>query len=199
MMMCQQRTTRSPLSAGGPSSFTLFLSLSFVCVCVYVVNIYITTTIRVPSFPLRSFPKGSRVQPKCGVKDTTKISNTSIGTLVCVCVCVSRFSLSLWFGGVVTFSSLLSFFGFLDVFFPPRAAFETSSKSRSLSLACCRGSLSTRTLFARREDRQTLFAQREREREFLAAEEEFSRERRDERDEMKKNETFCVGGVVYVE
>jgi hypothetical protein len=33
-------------------------------------------------------------------------------------VCVSRFSLSLWFGGVVTFSSLLSFFGFLDVFFP---------------------------------------------------------------------------------
>ena len=116
-----------------------------------------------------------------------------------VCVCVSRFSLSLWFGVVVTFSSLLSFFGFLDVFFPPRAAFETSSKSRSLSLACCRGSLSTRTLFARREDRQTLFAQREREREFLAAEEEFSRERRDERDEMKKNETFCVGGVVYVE
>ena len=98
----------------------LFLSLSFVCVCVCMcvyVCIYITT-IRVPSFPLRSFPKGSRVQPKCGVKDTTKISNTSIGTLVCVCVCVSRFSLSLWFGGVVTFSSLLSFFGFLDVFFP---------------------------------------------------------------------------------
>jgi hypothetical protein len=31
---------------------------------------------------------------------------------------VSRFSLSLWFGVVVTFSSLLSFFGFLDVFFP---------------------------------------------------------------------------------
>ena len=178
--------------------YALSLSLSFVCVCVYVVNIYITTTIRVPSFPFLSFTKGSRVQPKCGVKDTTKISNTSIGTLVCVCVCVSRFSLSLWFGGVVTFSSLLSFFGFLDVFFSPRAA-ETSSKSRSLSLACCRGSLSTRTLFARREDRQTLFAQREREREFLAAEEEFSRERRDERDEMKKNETFCVGGVVYVE
>ena len=95
MMMCQQRTTRSPLSAGGPSSFTLFLSLSFVCVRVYVVNIYITTTIRVPSFPLRSFPKGSRVQPKCGVKDTTKISNTSIGTLVCVCVCVCLVSLSL--------------------------------------------------------------------------------------------------------
>ena len=65
----------------------LFLSLSFVCVCVCMcvyVCIYITT-IRVPSFPLRSFPKGSRVQPKCGVKDTTKISNTSIGTLVCVC------------------------------------------------------------------------------------------------------------------
>ena len=114
---------------------------------------------------------------------------------MCVCVCVARFSLSLWFGGGVTFSSLLSFFGFLDVFFSPRAA-ETSSKSRSLSLACCRGSFSTRTLIARR-DRQTR-AQRKREREFLAAEEEFSRERRDQRDEMKKNETFCVG-VVYAE
>ena len=178
MMMCQQRTTRSPLSAGGPSSFTLFLSLSFVCVCVYVVNIYITTTIRVPSFPLRSFPKGSRVQPKCGVKDEN-LKYEFMNSRVCVCVCRAFLSLSLWFGGGVTFSSLLSFFGFLDVFFPPRAAFETSSKSRSLSLACCRGSLSTRTLFARREDRQTLFAQREREREFLAAEEEFSRERRD--------------------
>ena len=158
----------------------LFLSLSFVCVCVCMcvyVCIYITT-IRVPSFPLRSFPKGSRVQPKCGVKDEN-LKYEFMNSRVCVCVCVARFSLSLWFGGVVTFSSLLSFFGFLDVFFPPRAAFETSSKSRSLSLACCRGSLSTRTLFARREDRQTLFAQREREREFLAAEEEFSRERRD--------------------
>ena len=96
---------------------------------------------------------------------------------VCVCVCVSRFSLSLWFVGVVTFSSLLSFFGFLDVFFSPRAA-ETSSKSRSLSLACCRGSLSTRTLFARREDRQTLFAQRERERVFGGRRRVFERETR---------------------
>ena len=64
MMMCQQQRTRSLLSAGGPSSFTLFfyslsLSLSLcvcVCVCVIYVCIYITT-IRVPSFPLRSFPK----------------------------------------------------------------------------------------------------------------------------------------------
>ena len=96
MMMCQQRTTRSPLSAGGPSSFTLFLSLSFVCVCVYVVNIYITTTIRVPSFPLRSFPKGSRVQPKCGVKDENlKYEFMNSRVCVCVCVCVSRVSLSL--------------------------------------------------------------------------------------------------------
>ena len=94
MMMCQQRTTRSPLSAGGPSSFTLFLSLSFVCVCVYVVNIYITTTIRVPSFPLRSFPKGSRVQPKCGVKDEN-LKYEFMNSRVCVCVCVSRVSLSL--------------------------------------------------------------------------------------------------------
>ena len=107
-------------------------------------------------------------------------------------------SLSLWFGGVVTFSSLLSFFGFLDVF-SPRAAtkHETSSKSRSLSLACCRGSLSARTLIARREDRQTLFAQRERERESFWRQKSF-RERDEIRDEMKKNETFCVG-VVYVE
>ena len=68
LMMCQQQRTRSLLSAGGPSSFTLFfyslslsLSLSLcvcvcVCVCVIYVCIYITT-IRVPSFPLRSFPK----------------------------------------------------------------------------------------------------------------------------------------------
>ena len=117
MMMCQQRTTRSPLSAGGPSSFTLFLSLSFVCVCVYVVNIYITTTIRVPSFPLRSFPKGSRVQPKCGVKDTTKISNTSIGTLVSVCFS-HLISLVWWwcYFFVVAFSALV--FRFLDGFSP---------------------------------------------------------------------------------
>ena len=195
MMMRQQRTTRSPLSAGGPSSFTLFLSLSFVCVCVCGKYIYNNNNTRVPSFPLRSFPKGSRVQPKCGVKDTTKISNTSIGTLVCVCFS-HLISLVWWWCYFFVVAFFLWLFG---RFFPPRAAFETSSKSRSLSLACCRGSLSTRTLFARREDRQTLFAQREREREFLAAEEEFSRERRDERDEMKKNETFCVGGVVYVE
>ena len=93
MMMCQQRTTRSPLSAGGPSSFTLFLSLSFVCVCVYVVNIYITTTIRVPSFPLRSFPKGSRVQPKCGVKDEN-LKYEFMNSRVCVCVCRAFLSLS---------------------------------------------------------------------------------------------------------
>ena len=112
-------------------------------------------------------------------------------------VCLVSLSLSLvWW---CCYFFVVAFFLWLfGRFFSPRAA-ETSSKSRSLSLACCRGSLSTRTLFARREDRQTLFAQREREREFLAAEEEFSRERRDERDEMKKNETFCVGGVVYVE
>ena len=117
MMMCQQRTTRSPLSAGGPSSFTLFLSLSFVCVCVYVVNIYITTTIRVPSFPFLSFTKGSRVQPKCGVKDTTKISNTSIGTLVCVCFS-HLISLVWWwcYFFVVAFSALV--FRFLDGFSP---------------------------------------------------------------------------------
>ena len=97
MMMCQQRTTRSLLSAGGPSSFTLFFysfSLSLLCVCVCMcvyVCIYITT-IRVPSFPLRSFPKGSRVQPKCGVKDENlkyEFMNSR------VCVCVSRVSLSL--------------------------------------------------------------------------------------------------------
>ena len=60
--------------------------------------------------------------------------------------------------------------------------------------------LLARALYLRAEKTDTLRAERKREREFLAAaEEEFSRERRDERDEMKKNETFCVGGVVYVE
>ena len=99
MMMCQQRTTRSLLSAGGPSSFTLFFysfSLSILCVCVCMcvyVCIYITT-IRVPSFPLRSFPKGSRVQPKCGVKDEN-LKYEFMNSRVCVCVCVSRVSLSL--------------------------------------------------------------------------------------------------------
>ena len=108
MMMCQQRTTRSPLSAGGPSSFTLFfyaLSLSLSCVCVFMcvyVCIYITT-IRVPSFPLRSFPKGSRVQPKCGAR-TPRKSQIRVYELSRACVSLI---FSLWFGGVDTFSSLL--------------------------------------------------------------------------------------------
>ena len=139
MMLCQQRTTRSLLSAGGPSSFTLFfyaLSLSLsVCVCVCMcVNIYITTTIRVPSFPFLAFTKGSRVQPKCGVKDTTKISNTSIGTLVCVCF--SHLISLVWcccYFFVVAFSALVfSLFAFWTVF-PQHSKGETSSKSRSLS------------------------------------------------------------------
>ena len=93
------------------------LSLSLcVCVCMCV-NIYITTTIRVPSFPFLSFTKGSRVQPKCGVKDTTKISNTSIGTLVCVCFS-HLISLVWWwcYFFVVAFSALV--FRFLDGFSP---------------------------------------------------------------------------------
>ena len=105
-------TTNDALSVVcGWSVFFYALSLSLFCVCVCMcvyVCIYITT-IRVPSFPLRSFPKGSRVQPKCGAKDTTRKSQIRVYELscVCVCVCVSRFSLSLWFGVVVTFSSLL--------------------------------------------------------------------------------------------
>ena len=179
MMMCQQRTTRSPLSAGGPSSFTLFfyaLSLSLSCVCVFMcvyVCIYITT-IRVPSFPLRSFPKGSRVQPKCGAKDTTRKSQIRVYELSCV----SRFSLSL--SGLVVL--LLFRRCFLSLafwtFFFPKSCRNVVTKSRSLSLACCRGSLSTRTLFARREDRQTLFAQRERERVFGGRRRVFERETR---------------------
>ena len=107
---------------------------------------------------------------------------------MCVCVCVCLVSLSL--SGLVVlllFRRCFLSFAFWTFFFPQELPFETSSKSRSLSLACCRGSLSTRTLFARREDRQTLFARREREREFLAAEEEFSRERRDERRDEERN------------
>ena len=180
MMMCQQRTTRSPLSAGGPSSFTLFfyaLSLSLFCVCVCMcvyVCIYITT-IRVPSFPLRSFPKGSRVQPKCGGEGHHEnLKYEFMNSRVCVCVCVCLVSLSL--SGLVVlllFRRCFLSLAFWTFFFP-----ETSSKSRSLSLACCRGSLSTRTLFARREDRQTLFAQRERERVFGGRRRVFERETR---------------------
>ena len=129
-------TTNDALSVVcGWSVFFYALSLSLVCVCVCVcvyVCIYITT-IRVPSFPLRSFPKGSRVQPKCGVKDTTKISNTSIGTLVCVCVCVSFLSLSLvWW---CCYFFVVAFFLWLfGRFFSQRAA-ETSSQSLVLFLS----------------------------------------------------------------
>ena len=110
------------------------------------------------------------------------------GTLARVCFSLN---LSLWFGVVVTFSSLLSFFAFWTVF--PQELPQNTKRRQSLVLflACCRGSLSTRTLFARREDRQTLFAQREREREFLAAEEEFSRERRDERRDEEELNVLC--------
>ena len=104
-------TTNDALSVVcGWSVFFYALSLSLFCVCVCMcvyVCIYITT-IRVPSFPLRSFPKGSRVQPKCGGEGHHEnLKYEFMNSRVCVCVCVSRFSLSLWFGGVVTFSSLL--------------------------------------------------------------------------------------------
>ena len=118
---------------------------------------------------------------------------------MCVCVCLVSLSLS----GLVLLllfrrCFLLSFFAFWTVF--PQELPQNTKRRQSLVLflACCCGSFSARTLIARREDRHSSRGEKEREREFLAAE-EFSRERRDERDEMKKNETFCVGGVVYVE
>ena len=96
-------TTNDALSVVcGWSVFFYALSLSLFCVCVCVcmcvyVCIYITT-IRVPSFPLRSFPKGSRVQPKCGVKDENlkyEFMNSRVCVCVCVCVCRAFLSLSL--------------------------------------------------------------------------------------------------------
>ena len=138
MMMCQQQRTRSLLSAGGPSSFTLFfyslsLSLSLsvcvcVCVCVIYVCIYITT-IRVPSFPLRSFPKrrASNTVWREGHHKNLKYEYMN-SSRVCFSLNSSRF------GVVVTFSCCFLLSLLLDGF-SPRAAtkHETSSKSRSLS------------------------------------------------------------------
>ena len=135
MMMCQQRTTRSPLSAGGPSSFTLFfyaLSLSLFCVCVCMcvyVCIYITT-IRVPSFPLRSFPKGSRVQPKCGGEGHHEnLKYEFMNSRVCLV------SLSLSLVWWCCYFFVVAFFLWLfGRFFSQRAA-ETSSQSLVLFLS----------------------------------------------------------------
>ena len=178
-MMCQQRTTRSLLSAGGPSSFTLFfyaLSLSLsLCVCVCVcVNIYITTTIRVPSFPFLSFTKGSRVQPKCGVKDTTKISNTSIGTLVSVCFS-HLISLVWWwcYFFVVAFSALV--FRFLDGFPPTLKRRNVVKVSFSFSRVVV--VLLAHALYLRAEKTDRHSSRREKERESFWRQKKSFRER----------------------
>ena len=170
-------TTNDALSVVcGWSVFFYALSLSLFCVCVCVCGKYIynNNNTRVPSFPLRSFPKGSRVQPKCGVKDTTKISNTSIGTLVCVCFS-HLISLVWWwcYFFVVAFSALV--FRFLDGFSPTLKRRNVVKVSFSFSRVVV--VLLAHALYLRAQtDRH---ARGEREREFLAAEEEFSRERRD--------------------
>jgi len=112
-------------------------------------------------------------------------------------VCVSFLSLSLWFGGVVTFSSLLSFFGFLDVFFPKELPKRRHKVSFSFSRVLSWFFEHAHSICAQRRQTDTLRAERKRERVF-GGKKSF-RERDEMRDEMKKNETFCVGGVVYVE
>ena len=128
MMMCQQQTTRSLLSAGVRlllrSSFTLSLSLSLslslcvcVCVCVYI---YITI-IRVPSFPLRSFPKGSPCVQQSVAERTPQKSQTYELSRVCVClVSLSILVRCCCYFFVVAFSALLvlSSLCFLDGFSP---------------------------------------------------------------------------------
>ena len=111
-------------------------------------------------------------------------------------VCFSHLISLVWwwcYFFVVAFSALV--FRFLDGFSPTLKRRNVVKVSFSFSRVVV--VLLAHALYLRAQtDRH---ARGEREREFLAAEEEFSRERRDERDEMKKNETFCVGGVVYVE
>ena len=156
--------------------YALSLSLFCVCVCVYVVNIYITTTIRVPSFPLRSFPKGSRVQPKCGVKDTTKISNTSIGTLVCVCFS-HLISLVWWcYFFVVAFSALV--FRFLDGFSPTLKRRNVVKVSFSFSRVLSWFFEHAHSICAQRRQTDTLRAERKRERVFGGRRRVFERETR---------------------
>ena len=118
-------TTNDALSVvcGCPSSFTLFfysLSLSL-CVCVYIcVYIYITT-IRVPSFPLRSFPKGSPCVQQSVAERTPQKSQTYELSRVCVClVSLSILVRCCCYFFVVAFSALLvlSSLCFLDGFSP---------------------------------------------------------------------------------
>ena len=169
MMMCQQQRTRSLLSAGGPSSFTLFfysLSLSLcvcVCVCVIYVCIYITT-IRVPSFPLRSFPK-RRASNTVWREGHHQKSQIRVHELIS-CVFLSL-NLSLGLVLLLLFRRcfLLSFFAFWTVF--PQELPQNTKRRQSLVLflACCCGSFSARTLIARREDRHSSRGEKERERE----------------------------------
>ena len=155
--------------------YALSLSLSCVCVfmCVYVC-IYITT-IRVPSFPLRSFPKGSRVQPKCGGEGHHEnLKYEFMNSRVCLVSLIS----SLWFGVVVTFSSLLSFFGFLDVFFPKELPKRRHKVSFSFSRVLSWFFEHAHSICAQRRQTDTLRAERKRERVFGGRRRVFERETR---------------------
>ena len=112
-------------------------------------------------------------------------------------MCVLSLNLSLGLVLLCSFFVVAFFLCFLDGFSPRAAPVTRNVVKVSFSFSRVVVVLLAHALYLRAQtDRH---ARGEREREFLAAEEEFSRERRDERDEMKKNETFCVGGVVYVE
>ena len=108
-------------------ALSLSLSLSVcvcVCVCVYVCVIYVCiyiTTIRVPSFPLRSFPKGSPCVQQSVAERTPQKSQTYELSRVCVClVSLSILVRCCCYFFVVAFSALLvlSSLCFLDGFSP---------------------------------------------------------------------------------
>ena len=164
--------------------------------CVYVC-IYITT-IRVPSFPLRSFPKGSGASNQSVARRTPRenLKYEFMNSRVCVCVCVSFLSLSLvWW---CCYFFVVAFFLWLfGRFFSPRAARNVVIVSFSFSRVLSWFFEHAHSICAQRRQTDTLRAERKRE-SFWRQKKSF-RERDEMRDEMKKNETFCVGGVVYVE
>ena len=157
--------------------YALSLSLSCVCVCMCVyVCIYITT-IRVPSFPLRSFPKGSRVQPKCGVKDEN-LKYEFMNSRVCL--------VSLSLSGLVVlllfrrcfFSSGFLPLCFLDGFPPTLKRRNVVKVSFSFSRVLSWFFEHTHSICAQRRQTDTLRAERKRERVFGGRRRVFERETR---------------------
>ena len=117
---------------------------------------------------------------------------------VCVCVCVCLVSLSL--SGLVVlllFRRCFLSLAFWTFFFPQELLRNVVKVSFSFSRVLSWFFEHTHSICAQRRQTDTLRAERKRE-SFWRQKKSF-RERDEMRDEMKKNETFCVGGVVYVE